>query len=141
MAKKVVSIALVVCMLLASLLVFGGTAAAGNGELYTAMVRDIYPGAVDSEPYALSDVNGTLFFAADYGSHGIELWKSDGTEEGTVMVKDIRPGAEGSIPYYLMAEVNGMLLFAANDGTNGPELWRSDGIEALLIRVLPGRLP
>ena len=41
----------------------------------------------------LTDVGGTLFFTADDGIHGRELWKSDGTEAGTVLVKDIDPGA------------------------------------------------
>ena len=43
-------------------------------------------------------VNGTLFFAADDGVHGRELWKSDGTAAGTVLVKDINPGSIGSYP-------------------------------------------
>ncbi len=38
----------------------------------------------------LTDVGGTLFFVADDGRTG-ELWRSDGTEAGTEMVKDIDP--------------------------------------------------
>ena len=38
-------------------------------------------------------VGDTLFFAANDGVHGTELWKSDGTEAGTVLVKDINPGS------------------------------------------------
>jgi len=34
-------------------------------------------------------IGGKLFFYADDGVHGEELWVSDGTEEGTTLVKDI----------------------------------------------------
>ena len=46
-----------------------------------------------SDAYNLTNVNGTLFFAADDGTHGNELWKSDGTAAGTVLVKDINTGS------------------------------------------------
>ena len=42
------------------------------------------------------NVNGTFYFQADDGTHGYELWKSNGTETGTVMVKDINPGSNCS---------------------------------------------
>ena len=58
------------------------------------MVKDINPGLGDSGPSDLTNVNGTLYFQADDGVHGFELWKSDGTAAGTVMVKDINPGGE-----------------------------------------------
>jgi ELWxxDGT repeat protein len=69
----------------------------------TRMVKDIRPGKVGSFPNEsmgnLTNVNGTLFFAADDGIHGLELWKSDGTEAGTVMVKDIHPGPASSVEW------------------------------------------
>ena len=75
-------------------------------------------------------MGGTLFFAADDGANGSELWKSDGTAAGTVLVKDITPGSRrGSCPSDL-TNVNGTLFFAANDGTSGRELWKSDGTAA-----------
>jgi len=65
-------------------------------------------------------VGNTLFFSTG------ELWKSDGTAEGTVLIKDIRSGSRGSTPRYLTA-VGNTLFFRADDGVNGYELWKSDG--------------
>lgn len=80
-------------------------------------------------PSDLTNVGGTLFFAAADGVHGPELWKSDGTDAGTVMVKDIQPGLAGSAPGWL-TNVNGTAYFAADDGTHGRQLWRSNGTGA-----------
>ncbi len=65
---------------------------------------------------------------------GSELWKSDGTSAGTVLVCDIRPGASSASPSSL-TDVNGTLYFQANDGTNGSELWKSDGTSAGTVLV------
>jgi ELWxxDGT repeat protein len=60
------------------------------------LVKDIRPGSDGSGPRYFTNVNGTLFFKAYDDAHGGELWKSDGTEAGTMLVKDIRPGSEHS---------------------------------------------
>ena len=65
----------------------------------------------------LTNVNGTLFFPANDGTNGDELWKSDGTAAGTVMVKDIYPGSGGVVSRSLLTNVSGTLFFTANDGT------------------------
>lgn len=80
-----------------------------------------FPGGF-AEPVRLgSDV----FFAADDGIHGKELWRTDGSVEGTRMVRNLNPH-EGSSPRDL-AVINGILLFAADDGLHGGRLWKSDG--------------
>jgi len=109
----------------------------------TTMVEDSVPGGglnpspgAGSDPSDLVNINGTLFFQADDGTNGDELWQSDGTVAGTAMVDDhpvpnggINPGAGDSFPVE-MTELNGSVYFQANDGTNGAELWRSDGTPA-----------
>ena len=70
-------------------------------------------------------VGNILYFAADDGN-GMELWKSNGTPSGTLLVKEIRPGTEGGQISNLTG-VNGILFFTGNDGIHGTELWKSNG--------------
>ena len=61
-----------------------------------------------SYPSQLTNVNGTLFFTANDGTNGRELWKSDGTAAGTVMVKDINSAPQ--LDRLVLADVNGTLV-------------------------------
>ncbi len=67
-----------------------------------------------------------LFFQARDAAHGGELWKTDGTVAGTVLVKDIYPGPPDSHPLWLTT-AGDRVVFSANDGLHGTELWASDG--------------
>jgi ELWxxDGT repeat protein len=107
------------------------------------LLRDINPGATGSTPNPLGSgfpgrgytrVGSTLFFTANNGANGVELWKSDGTTAGTTLVKDIYPGAGSARPSQL-TNMNGTLYFAADDGVSGLELWKSDGTAAGTTRV------
>jgi ELWxxDGT repeat protein len=68
-------------------------------------------------------LNGVLYFAADDGVNGLELWKSDGTADGTVRVTDIMAGGGSSSPSYPVVAGNA-LYFTANDGEHGVEVWQ-----------------
>jgi ELWxxDGT repeat protein len=87
-------------------------------------------------------VGRTLYLTANDGKHGVELWKSDGSEKGTTLVKDINPSplSRDSDISNLIA-IGKTLFLAANDGTNGLELWKSNGTERgtrLVKDVNPG---
>jgi len=81
-----------------------------------------------------TQVGDISFFIADDGIHGRELWKTDGTDAGTMFVKDIYAGKTSSESNSLTA-YNGLLFFVAKDGIHGKELWKSDGTEAGTVMV------
>jgi ELWxxDGT repeat protein len=80
-----------------------------------------------------TDKKGTLYFTVtdddeSDGEQGTELWKSDGTAEGTVIVKNISNGSLWTTPYEF-AFIDDILFFLTNNYENGFELWKSDGTE------------
>lgn len=85
----------------------------------------------NSDPQNLTPFKTGFFFSAtdgDFKNFGRELWLSNGTKEGTFMVKDIKLGQGSSNPSSLVV-INDILYFTANDGFHGSELWKSDGTE------------
>ncbi len=96
----------------------------------TKLVKDIYAGpnsGFGRNPYfeesygALIIYDNKLFFRASDATNGIELWRSDGTAAGTVLVKDITSGTASSTPFSLVTFKN-ELYFLANQ-----QLWKSNG--------------
>jgi ELWxxDGT repeat protein len=84
------------------------------------------PVTLHGKAYALIDPND--------GTHGDEIWISDGTVAGTFMLKDINPGSASSNASEF-ALLNGELYFVADDGTHGQQLWQSDGTTAGTLMV------
>ena len=56
----------------------------------------IFPGAGGSFPFEMTVIDATLYFSANDGASGLELWKTDGTMNGTMLVQDIAPGGDSS---------------------------------------------
>ncbi len=73
--------------------------------------------------YGPVSVNGILYFSANDGINGEELWRSDGTEAGTVMIKDINSGSGSSYPTEI-TEMGDAFYFSASDETGNSELWK-----------------
>ena len=95
------------------------------------LVADINPGAggsylavenPDHSPYltgvpSLTEFDGTLFFGADDGSNGNELWKSDGTEAGTELVAEINRGRADRIQTVLKTSTGLFSLLPLTEST------------------------
>ncbi|MBX3740179.1 MAG: hypothetical protein KF712_04265 [Akkermansiaceae bacterium] len=98
----------------------------------TALVEAGPPGKEGFRSIALGGavmLDGVCHFTADDGVHGTELWRSDGTAEGTRMVKDLLPGQASSKPQWLTV-FKGEVWFAASDSTGNQRVWRTDGTDA-----------
>lgn len=102
----------------------------------TVVVRDVRPGSGDGSTslgQSFIVFNGELYFLGGYATSGVNsfgLWKTNGTDAGTVLVKELNSIDSPT-------EINGLLYFWAYDigaavGNTqyGQELWRSDGTAA-----------
>ncbi len=121
-------------------------------EESTYMVKDIRPndtvnyGVSGSDPERFCEFNGLLYFMAYDGPQGVngghsgELWVTDGTEEGTHLVKDIAQVNLTARPEHLTV-CDDKLFFTTDDGIHGIELWVTDGTEEgthLVKDIYPG---
>ncbi len=147
-------------LVVGSTLYFSASSGSFNNELWksdgtdagTVLVKEIRPGTGSfqgSDPFALTAAGSTVFFFANDGTTGIELWKSDGTDAGTVLVKDLLPGTgfgarvndPGTAPPMLQAIGTNVYFYATDGAANGGELWKSDGTSANTVMVkdiMPG---
>ncbi|WP_084403373.1 ELWxxDGT repeat protein [Epilithonimonas caeni] len=94
-----------------------------------SLLKVINPNSTaNPQNFYYSSYYNTLFFTAGSNTAGFELWKTDGTPEGTVQVRNINAGTSSSFPGNFK-QIGGQVFFAANNGTNGNELWVTDGTE------------
>ena len=115
----------------------------------TILLKDIFQGTFaegmnagvprSGNPNNFTLVNGAVYFAASGGEETHEVWKTNGTVAGTVMVKDIYSGVMGYVLNNFV-NLNGTLVLTVYGGASGSELWKSDGTTAgtTLVKAMPG---
>jgi ELWxxDGT repeat protein len=82
-----------------------------------------FPASTGESPAGVDE----LVFAADDGEIGRELWKTDGTPVGTMLVKLIRAGSSSSLALSgsdEFTDFGGELFFSASQLGVGSQLWK-----------------
>lgn len=111
-------------------------------EVGTYVVKDINPNSTGSNDLTFPDffkrqfisINSILYFLANSGSEGFELWKSDGTSGGTSLVKDFKSGS-ASATYSMFTSFGSSLYFMASDNTEEISYWKTDGTLASTVKL------
>lgn len=129
---------------------FDGYSIETGGELWktngsatgSELILDIYnvndnPFTSSSGPRYFTAVNDMIFFSAKNALNGIELWKTNGTTAGTMMVKSITAGNNTNGGPFSLTAVNDLLYFVQSDTENSgsAQIWKSDGSEIGTTKV------
>jgi len=111
-------------------------------EAGTYLIKDINPGSKSGIPSIGNGIpsltiNNTIFlFSADDGVNGEEIWKSDGTTQGTTLLnlnRDLELNTYGEF-----VAAGNSIFFSAVSGVHGKQLWFTDGnSKAIIPKVLP----
>jgi ELWxxDGT repeat protein len=123
---------------------FIGYSSEFQGELWktdgtfpgTVLVKDIFtnnsnPFQSLAGPRYYTKIGNTIYFSARDAVNGIELWKTDGTGQGTKMIKDINLGNNTNFGPSQLTRVNNTLYFKQNTSENpgNTQILKSDGTE------------
>jgi ELWxxDGT repeat protein len=102
----------------------------GSATLWTTKGNDADTKILNTYSSGIGDLcnaSGGLFFAAYSSTSGYELWRSNGTPSGTLLLNDIYPGISNSYPNFITSLTANSILLSAKNGSTGFELWKSDG--------------
>lgn len=92
------------------------------------LVKDLNRSSAGSIPLQKIEMGGHLYFTAFHTRYGRELWRSDGTTRGTVLVKDLVPGkSDGKIHGAVSVDEQSLFFFHSEGDRHTWSLWLSDG--------------
>jgi ELWxxDGT repeat protein len=99
------------------------------------LVKDlrVSPLPLGSGPGNMTQVGSTIYFTAYTSEYGLELWKTDGSAAGTVLVADLRFGRLSSYPIVLRAFGSSLVFLATDD--DGFSLWITRGTAATTTKL------
>jgi ELWxxDGT repeat protein len=75
-------------------------------------------------------IGNSIFLSGYSDNQGWELWKTDGTATGTVLVKDIYPGVGSGFDFWNGFVINGKFIFDAYTNSGGRRIFYTDGTAA-----------
>ena len=101
-----------------------------------SLVKDITSGNNGFAPTYLTAVGNTLYFVTDSDNDfNLELWKSDGTANGTLRINPNGDSPNIGFGSINLTALGNTLYFVANDPDTGVELWSTDGTDANTVVV------
>ncbi|MEP6846935.1 MAG: ELWxxDGT repeat protein, partial [Panacibacter sp.] len=128
-------------------LFFGATNGVKGNELFmtndlgATIVKDINTVSTSSSnaglySNTLAPVGNNVIFSAFEKVHGIEVYKSNGTENGTILLNDIIPGEAPSNPGNYLVKNNFAYFIAASSDTSN-SIFKTSGTTDALQKVVP----
>jgi ELWxxDGT repeat protein len=113
--------------------------ATGHISRGQAMLKDLSVGSASSAPEKFVQANGSMYFVTTGANYVHRVWKSDGTANGTVILKDsIITTNVGNVVIPII--MNDTLYYVVNpngspSGVNRASLWKSDGTTAGTVLI------
>lgn len=93
---------------------------------FARLLKDIVPGRVSSSPKYFTELPTTTVFIA-----GLDVWRTDGTEKGTVLLKRIPKVRNVWGPTEVVRLGNkAYIMFGSFDWSGPSDLWETDGTVA-----------
>ena len=106
-----------------------------NGTV--SLIQDINPDSANADIDNLIVHNGIIYFSANNGTNGRELWIYDPTTNEASLLKNIRDDSNSIAGSSIsnMTIHNNLIYFTAQETTSKNELWKTDGTEEGTVKI------